>query len=263
MDKLRSIKLFSFDALLQRVAKLPVVALGHVSRLVYPPNCLGCQVFSQEHGALCSKCWSDVQFISKPYCEITGHPFSHDLGEGIISADAIANPPSFKMARAAVLYSGLARQLVHRLKYKDRADLAHIMAGWMIRAGADFIEDIDCVVPVPLHRMRLLGRKYNQSAELARAVANQKTIRFLPSTLIRTKYTRPQVGLVVKARQENVKGAFKVVEERQSEILGRHVLLIDDVFTTGATVEAATKTLLKAGAREVSVLTFARVADEY
>lgn len=234
-----------------------------VERLIYPPVCANCGVFSTEHNALCSECWKDVRFIEKPYCEVSGHPFSFDLGEGIVSADVIANPPPYKRARAAVVYDGAARKIVHLMKYKDRQELSNLMASWMVRAARDCLDDVDFIIPVPLHRWRLMRRRFNQSAELARNLAQKTDKAYLPSALIRKKSTIPQVGLPAKARKDNVKGAFVVPEDKKPDVLGQRILLVDDVYTTGATVNAASRALLSAGAEEVFVVTFARVVNEH
>jgi ComF family protein len=210
---------------------------------------------------LCPECWATVRFIERPYCEITGVPFDHDRGDGMVSPQAIANPPPYARARAAVFHDGVARKIVHGLKYSDRADLATMMAEWMIRAGRDVIDDSDVVIAVPLHRGRLFTRRYNQSAELARTLARISGKPFLPGVIRRVRATRQQVGLGLKARQDNVRGAFLAVPERAQLFIGLKVLLVDDVLTTGSTLEAATRSLLRAGATQVNVLTFARVAS--
>ncbi|WP_420407362.1 ComF family protein [Hoeflea sp.] len=230
-------------------------------RLVYPPVCAGCGRFVAEPGALCSRCWGEIQFIERPFCEVSGAPFNHDLGAGMVSPEVIANPPPYAKARAAVFYDGPARKLVHGLKYSDRADLADMMARWMIRAGREVLDDSDVIVCVPLHRRRLFSRRYNQAAELARAIARLTGRRFEAGGLRRVRATLQQVGLGLRARQDNVRGAFAVPPARNPGIAGRRVLLIDDVLTTGSTVESATRALLRAGAARVSVLTFARVAS--
>lgn len=161
-----------------------------------------------------------------------------------------------------MFHDGAARKLVHGLKYSDRADLAKLMANWMVRAGRDVLDDSDAVIAVPLHRGRMLMRRYNQSAELARHVARTSNKRYLAGVLTRIRATRPQVGLGLRARQDNVRSAFKVRSGDLHRVAGRRLLLIDDVFTTGSTVNAATRALLKAGAEQVSVLTFARVATD-
>lgn len=232
-----------------------------LARLVYPPVCAGCGAFVADHAALCPECWGTVRFIERPYCEISGAPFDHDPGAGMISPEVIANPPPYEKARAAVLYDGVARKLAQGIKYSDRADLAGMMARWMIRAGREVIDDCDVIVCVPLHRRRLFERRYNQSAELARAIADLSGKPFAPGGLRRVRATRQQVGLGLKARQDNVRGAFSVPVSHSARISGRRVLLVDDVLTTGSTVTAATRALVRSGAERVSVLTFARVAS--
>jgi ComF family protein len=228
-------------------------------RLLFPPVCVGCRKLVQQPGTACGACWPRLRFFERPWCEVMGTPFGHDMGEGFLSADAIANPPPFGRARSAVAYSGVARQMVQRLKYNDRTDLAPWMARWMLRAGAELLADTDIVIPVPLHWRRFLMRRFNQSAELARTVAAHSDKRFEPSALRRVKVTRQQVGLGLSERQDNVRGAFRVPPEAEIHIRGCRVLVVDDVYTTGATVFAVTKALKKAGAANVDVLTFARV----
>ena len=230
-------------------------------QLIYPAVCSGCGKMVSRSAAVCADCWKSIRFIERPYCEVTGMPFDHDRGEGMVSPEAIANPHSYECARAAVFHDGVARKLVHGLKYSDRADLAGLMAAWMIRAGRDAVDDSDVVIAVPLHRARLFVRQYNQSAELARAVSRLSGKPFLAGVLRRVRATHPQVGLGLRARQDNVRGAFSTHPEQAQRFLGLKVLLVDDVLTTGSTVEAATRTLLRAGAQQVKVLTFARVAS--
>jgi ComF family protein len=228
-----------------------------LARLLFPPVCAGCRRQVREPGTLCPACWQDVRFIEPPICRVLGIPFAYEVGDEAISPAALADPPPFARARAAVAYSGIARQLVQNLKYRDRTDLAPWMARWMARAGAELLRDADIVVPVPLHRRRFFMRRFNQSAELARHVANASGVAFAPHALERVKRTRQQVGLAAKERAANVRGAFRVPEAVKIAVNGRRVLLVDDVYTTGATVSAAAKALKKAGAREVDVLTFA------
>lgn len=261
MDGTKQYKNLKVPAMPQ-LFKPATTLLSWVNNFVYPPNCINCGLLLSQHDALCTSCWNEVQFIDAPYCAVTGRPFAYELGDGIVSADAIADPPPYKRARSAVLYDGIARQMVHQLKFNDRTELANMMAGWMIRAGRDCLADADCIMPVPLHRWRLMRRKYNQSAELARAISKKTGLPHMASTFTRRRNTKPQVGLGARARIDNVKGAFDVSNERVSDILGKRVLLIDDVFTTGATVNDATKVLLNSGAREVSVLTFAQVGRQ-
>ncbi|TWF50382.1 ComF family protein [Neorhizobium alkalisoli] len=209
------------------------------------------------HAGFCPACWREVRFIERPYCEVLGLPFSYDPGRGMLSAEAIADPPVFDRLRAAAIYEDSARNLVHSLKYRDRTDLAAMMAGWMLRASEGHVEACDAILPVPLHRRRFLSRKFNQSAELARHLARQAEKPFFPATLVRVKNTRRQVGLTARARAENVRAAFSIAPGHEADVFGKRIVLVDDVFTTGATVSAATRALRKAGAADVTVLTFA------
>ncbi len=233
--------------------------LNWTADVLFPPACPGCRLRVSEPAALCGECWPKLRFLERPWCEALGTPLEHDMGEGALSPAAIAWPPVFDRARAAVAYSGVARRLVQDLKYRDRTDLARWMARWMVRAGAELTAGDPLVVPVPLHWRRFLSRRFNQSAELARAVARLESLRFAPELLTRVKRTRQQVGLGQTERAENVRGAFRVPDRCKPEIRGRAVLLVDDVYTTGATVSAAARTLKRAGAARVDVLTFARV----
>ena len=224
--------------------------------ILFPPVCPGCRNLVRAPGTLCASCWPRIRFLERPWCEVLGTPFAHEMGEGAVSPEAIANPPPFARARAAVSYSGAARQVVQNLKYRDRTELAPWMAAWMLRAGSELVRDADLVVPVPLHRRRFFSRRFNQSAELGRHVARLAGLSFSASAVERAKLTRQQVGLGAKEREDNVRGAFRVLD--RAAISGRRVLVVDDVITTGATVSALARTLKKAGAREVDVLTFAR-----
>lgn len=228
-----------------------------VADFVYPPSCVGCGCKTRQGGALCQICWVDVQFIERPYCEVLGIPFARDHGPGVLCAQAIAEPPPFERLRAATVHDGPARKLVHQLKYMDRTDLAHLMARWMLRASDGAVAACDCIVPVPLHRRRFLARRFNQSAELARHVSVLASKPLVASALVRIKPTSRQVGLSARARKKNVRGAFAIAPGRESAFAGKRVVLVDDVYTTGATVAAAARRLKKAGARDVTVLTFA------
>jgi ComF family protein len=233
------------------------MAFHAIVDLVFPPVCRNCSRVVASHQALCPQCWSAVRFIERPYCEVLGRPFSQDLGSGFLSAEAIANPPDFDRLRAATVHEDISRQLVHGLKYRDRTDLAPMMANWMIRASDGTLDRADVIVAVPLHRFRLMSRKFNQAAELARSISKVTGKPFLPAALVRSKRTRRQVGLGARARQDNVRGAFKITEEGKPLIFGRRIVLIDDVYTTGATVNAAARALRRAGAADITVLTFA------
>lgn len=201
-----------------------------------------------------------MRFIERPFCERLGTPFAADLGDGLLSPEAIADPPVYARARAVARYDdGPARRLVQRLKYGDRLELAATMGRWMARAGDEVLVEADVLVPVPLHPLRLAWRRFNQSVLLADAVSRQCGAPVYVDALARVRPTPPQVGMTKSQRALNVQGAFRVVPERAIGIDKRAVVLVDDVLTSGATVNAAARALLRGGARRVDVLVFARV----
>ncbi|HXY59523.1 MAG TPA: ComF family protein [Methylocystis sp.] len=230
--------------------------------LVFPPGCLACRKATAGQGGLCAACWNDMSFIERPFCERLGAPFGRELGgAGMISPQAAANPPVFSRARAVAPYeSEIARALVNRLKHYDRMELAGAMGRWMARAGAELLRDADLVVPTPLHRLRLAARRFNQSAALGAAISRESGVPIETLALERVKPTAPQVGLTRAQRAANLAGAFRVDETRAGVFAEAHVVLVDDVLTTGATANAAARALLKAGAARVDLLVFARAA---
>lgn len=232
-----------------------------IVELVYPPVCCGCGRLVGGRRAVCASCWSTLPLIERPFCDILGTPFSVDHGPGSVSPEAIADPPAFDRLRSVAIHKGIARDLVHGLKYRDRTDLAPMMAEWMIRASDGAVASADAIIPVPLHAFRLWGRRFNQSAELARVIARLSGRPYHPDVLKRIRRTSRQVGLARQAREDNVRGAFAVSEKGRAALRGKSVVLVDDVYTTGATVAAATRALKRAGVGEVTVLTFARAVS--
>jgi ComF family protein len=236
-------------------------AVAPLIDLVFPPSCLACRKATDASNALCPVCWSAIRFIDRPFCERLGTPFAVDLGaEGLLSPEAIANPPVYARARAVARFDdGPARSMVHRLKYGDRLELAGTMGAWMARAGDELLTEADVLLPVPLHRGRLARRRFNQAALLARAVSERTGVPVDPFALTRVKSTPPQVGLTRTQRAANVQGAFRVPAETRGAVEGKAVVLVDDVMTSGATINAASRAVLRGGARRVDVLVFARV----
>lgn len=224
-----------------------------------PQLCPSCRELLGDGAGLCAACWSKLSMIEPPYCARLGIPFTYDPGPGLLSMEAIANPPAYDRARAAVRYDDVARTLVHAYKYGDRLDLARLMGGWMARAGRELLEDADGLVPVPLHWRRLWARRFNQSAALAGAISATAKVPVLHGALKRVRATVQQVGLSKSERADNVQGAFRVPADLKAEVTGRRLVLIDDVLTSGATVDTCARALLRAGAAHVDVLVFARV----
>jgi ComF family protein len=225
-----------------------------------PPLCPTCRDLVTDSG-VCPSCWSKLAFIAPPYCPRLGIPFVYDPGPGILSMQAIADPPAYQRARAAVRYDDVARQLVHAFKYSDRLDLAPMIGRWMARAGHELLDQADALVPVPLHWRRLWTRRFNQSAALAESVSRESGVAVAHRALQRVKATAQQVGLSRKDRAANVQGAFRVTPDAKADVVGRRLVLVDDVLTSGATSDACARALLHAGAAQVDVLVFARVVD--
>eukprot|EP01037_Dinobryon_pediforme_P014322 gene14322-14445_t len=228
--------------------------------VIYPPSCLACRAAIAEPDRLCPQCWTKMRFIERPYCERLGTPFAQDLGAGLLSPQALAYPPVYNRARAVAHFEdGPARHLVHRLKYGDRMELAKPMGHWMARAGAEVLATADVLVPVPLHPKKLGARRFNQAMVLAESISHHCAVPVASTALSRVKVTQPQVGLSRAQRATNVQGAFRVLPDAAFEVSGRNVVLVDDVLTSGATLNAAARALLRGGATSVDVLVFARV----
>src|SRR5215471_1051800 len=228
--------------------------------LALPRLCAVCREPVEGEG-LCPACWAKLSFITRPYCERLGIPFVYDSGPGILSMEAIADPPAYQRARAAVRFDEIARALVHALKYGDRLDLAPMMGRWIGQAGRELLAEADALVPVPLHWRRLWARRFNQSAVLAATVSRQAGVPVAADALKRVRPTAQQVGLSRTERAANVQGAFRVPGDGKAAVAGRRLVLIDDVLTSGATVDGCARALLRAGAANVDVLVFARVAE--
>lgn len=250
----------ALPAHLKRAAGVALRVCRATLDLALPQLCAACREPVEGKG-LCPACWSKLSFITRPYCERLGIPFVYDPGPGILSMEAIADPPAYNRARAAVRFDEISRALVHALKYGDRLDLAPMMGRWIGNAGRELLAGADALVPVPLHWRRQWARRFNQSAMLAATIAKESGVPIAFGALKRVKATAQQVGLSATERAANIQGAFKVPEDGRAAVAGQRLVLVDDVLTSGATVEGCARALLRAGAANVDVLVFARVAD--
>ncbi|HTT97591.1 MAG TPA: ComF family protein [Rhizomicrobium sp.] len=228
--------------------------------LLYPPLCIGCRSQVAEPGSLCAACWQNIDFLDGPGCVCCGLPFDLDPGSETLCAACVADPPSFDRARAVMRYDDKSRGPILAFKHGDRLDLVPGFARWLRRAGRELLDDADVIAPVPLHRQRLWSRRYNQAAELSRGLGKMAGKLVDPVLLTRTRATPSQGAMPsAGARRRNMRGAFIVTAARQEAVAGRTILLIDDVLTTGATVDACARVLKRAGAAKVHVLALARV----
>jgi len=227
--------------------------------VLLPHRCLACGVIVDAAGVLCPACWAGMTFAGPPCCEACGLPFAYDEGAGMLCGECAAHPPPFGRARAAFIYGPASRRLVLDFKHGDRTEAAPAFAGWMVRAGAELIAEAQVIVPVPLHWTRLFARRFNQAALLAHAIGRRTGLPVAPDVLVRRRRTPSQGHLGRSARRRNVAGAFVVSPRRAALVADRRVLLVDDVMTTGATLAACTRALLRAGAHSVDVVALARV----
>ena len=225
---------------------------------VFPPRCPSCHAAVAADGNFCRTCFAALTLISAPQCACCGIPFTMAMGADARCPECLAAPPAFDTARAVMVYDAISAPLITALKFHDQWAGLTRYATMMRASGAAHLADADMLVPVPLHWHRLVRRKYNQAALLAYALAEVGRIPCRLDILHKTVATRPQMRLDRAARLKNVRHAFAVNPRTAEEVKDKTVLLIDDVVTTGATVDACALVLKNAGARAVHVLSLAR-----
>lgn len=222
-----------------------------------PPRCPACGLIVPEPHAFCLDCWRSLTFLGEPCCARCGLPFDFGGGADSECGRCLADPPPFDRLRAAVAYGEVARSVALKLKYSGRPGLAETLARLMARhlqPGSDRL-----LVPVPLHRWRIWKRGYNQAALIASALSRRTGVAVELDILRRTKATPPLKGLGRRERALAVRGAFRLREEGKAVLAGRHAILVDDVYTSGATAGGCARALKRAGAASVAILTWARV----
>jgi len=229
--------------------------------VVLPPLALDGGRFAApvQSGGLSAEAWARISFIEAPVCDGCGAPQPYDTGARCPAC--LAHRRAFNRARAAVTYDEASRDLILQLKRADRTDLAGLFALWLSRAAPDLLEDADAVVPVPLHPIRLLTRRFNQAAEIARPLARRAGLAYLPGVIVRRRHTPSQGGRSGSGRRRNMAAAFAVPRRARPQVAGKRLVLVDDVLTTGATAEACARVLKAAGAARVDVATVARVQE--
>lgn len=245
-------------AILRPARRLARAALD----VMLPPQCLACDALVSEPGTLCHSCWEGATFLSAPLCAACGTPFEFDHGPDALCGACLRDLPVIDRVRAVFAYNDVSRELAIGLKHRDRTHAAPALGGWLARAGRELLLDADLVAPVPLHRGRLWRRRFNQSALLAQCLCHgsaQGDAALRLGLLTKTRATPSQGGLDAVARRRNVRGAFAVAPRYAGSVAGARVLLVDDVFTTGATASACAEALLGAGAAAVDALVLARV----
>lgn len=252
------------DANLRHVKNNPLRrALTAVLDTVLPPQCLNCTEVVSAKGQLCPACWERIEFIAPPVCDACGYPFEFDeggAGEKPLCGACARDLPVFRRARAVMRYDEDSRGLILGFKHGDRLHGAAAYGRWLARAGADLLDGADLIAPVPLHWRRRIARRYNQAALLAIETGRVSGLPVEPDLLRRIRPTESQGHLNRAARAKNVRGAFALNPAHAGTLKSRHIVLVDDVLTTGATAGACAGVLLKSGAASVDILVLARVA---
>lgn len=237
----------------------PSSAISKFLDIVLPYICPSCRLPVEAGQSLCGPCWSKLQFITKPMCSCCGLPFAFDLGEDALCAPCLESPPKFTMARSALKYDDHCKSMILAFKHADKTHLRLLLSKWALQAGREFWPESDILAPVPLHWTRLFKRLYNQSALLGEELSKATSIPHQADLLLRQKKTRVHQGLSKDERRSNVRRAFQVAPKYRDYIRGKTVVLLDDVMTSGATVNECAETLHKAGAAKIHILTLARV----
>jgi ComF family protein len=229
---------------------------------ILPPRCIVTGDLVDQQGMISPQAWAQLNFISDPQCYKCGYPFDFDSGgskDGNICAGCHKNPPVFNYARSALVYDDTSRNIILGFKHGDQTQSVPSFLPWLLRAGEEILAQSDYFVPVPLHRWRILRRRYNQAGLIAQYLSKETGIDCFMDLIDRHKATVTQGHLKTNERQKNVRNAFGIAEKHGKKIRNKHICLIDDVLTTGATVNECTKILLKCGAASVNILTLARV----
>ena len=238
--------------------KLAQSAVHRIVDFALPPRCSGCGAITLDDHSFCLTCWQALTFLGEPCCTRCGYPFEYESGLEPECGACLADPPAFDRLRAAVAYGEIARKVVLKLKYSGRPGVAETLAHFMQRHVVD--EDASALlIPVPLHRWRIWKRGYNQSALIASALAKRTGLEAQLDLLKRVRATPPLKGLSRRERALAVSGAFRPSPRAKAVMAARTVVLIDDVFTSGATANACAKTLKRAGAARVNIICWARV----
>lgn len=239
-----------------------LAGLGRGIDMILPPRCILSGEIVDCQGTLSPQSWASLSFIGAPQCQCCGIPFDYVIEEGAFCTQCLEYPPKFASARAALKYDDASKKMILGFKHGDKTHAVRTFIPWLKVAGAQMLQGADFLIPVPLHPYRLLARRYNQSALIAHALSRETGVACLPMGLKRVRATPPQGHLSTKERHKNVRKAFAVPHAVAHRIVGKKIILVDDVFTTGATVQECTKVLLKSGAGEVHILTIARVVRE-
>ncbi|NSM56864.1 ComF family protein [Wolbachia endosymbiont of Atemnus politus] len=229
------------------------VILKKAINLIFPNVCVSCECIINKNYDLCGECNKKINFLTKHYCNVCGVVISDNI---YTCGKCIANPPTFKVLRSVFAYDQHSKNMIINFKFFDNLNYVKTYVKWMYQPNKDIFQNADAIIPIPLHKMRLFKRKYNQAALLAKELSKLSNLSYTPFVIKRLRHTTPQAGLSLKQREKNLKKAFKI--SNKEIIKNKIVILVDDVVTTGATVRSCSQEILNSGAREVRVLSLAR-----
>jgi ComF family protein len=230
--------------------------------MVLPPRCIITGDTVEAQGMVAPRAWAELDFISSPFCNACGFPFDFEADGESLCGPCVSERPAYESARATLKYNESSRGLILGFKHGDKTHAVRAFVPWLKKTGEYMLACADYLVPVPLHRWRLVSRRYNQAALIAQALSKECGLAVILDGLERVRATPSQGHLTAKQRFKNVKKAFTLNPKAREKIKGKTIVLIDDVYTTGATVQECTDVLLKGGAAQVHVLTLARVVKE-
>ncbi len=243
-----------------------ITRFKHISQgvlnFLLPPHCLISGDIVDQQGMIAPRYWAQIHFIEEPFCECCGLPFPHKTEGKLLCTGCVYDHPLYQTCRSAVVYNDESKALILGLKYGDRIEIAPLLATWLNTIGGEILQKGDMLIPVPLHPFRRLKRKFNQAAVIARHLSKKSNLPTKDGLLKRARHTPSQSG-DKKARRKNVRQAFYIRDKNLHHIRGKNIVLIDDVYTTGSTVNECAKALLDSGAKSVDVLTVARVVYRY
>lgn len=234
-----------------------LLLLKKVTNLIFPNICVSCECIIDENLNLCSECNKKINFLTKHYCNVCGVVISDNI---YTCGKCITNPPPFKVLRSVFAYDQHSRNMIINFKFFDNLHYVKIYAKWIHQANQDTFQNAEVIIPIPLYKMRLFKRKYNQAALLAKELSKLSNLSYTPFAIKRLRHTTPQAGLSLKQREKNLKKAFKISNKEIIE--NKIVILVDDVVTTGATVRSCSQEILNSGAKEVRVLSLARTVND-
>lgn len=231
--------------------------LKYILNILFPEKCIACNKIT-EANKICNDCWSNCSFITKPYCTICSYPFEFSTHENSICGSCIKQKPKYDRAFSLLKYDDASKKIIHNFKYHDQLHILEYLVDLLVINGKDLLANSNVIIPVPMHKHKLLKRGYNQAALLAMRIAKKTKIHYLPEALIKRQNTAPQAGLDRAEREKKIKNNFSLNLKIKEQLLNKNILLIDDVITTGATINECCKELKKANPKQIYVLSIAK-----